>query len=277
MDIENQQQQLDPMRNVTRQSNLAIFFSPVGAASNPPKRKAMDLENGDDESDPFQLIRDMMMQNQEELRQMNANTNTKLDELSSDVTSKLDAVASRVGSLESTVTKTTDDIAQMQQRLNDLEQEKLASHMEISGVVAQPVDANKADIKNYAAQLIRSFKVQFDIASIVNAFVLNLRDDKRKIVVEFSSVSVKNSVMKQKREAKDPRKIYFDHRMTPAVRDIFLRARRVAKEKGGRVFLYGSRVFYGKDNNTKVCIASLDDLSKIGSIEAAVLATNETQ
>jgi hypothetical protein len=250
-----------------KQSSLAMHFSSAGNPSNPPKRKATEMVNADGELNIFEALRDMMLQNHEEMRQMNSRLASKIDDLRIDLTSKLDAVGSRVQTLESTVNKMAVDITQLQKRLNDLEQNKLDSHMEISGVDATCVDANKADIKAFTSQLIRSFQVQLDTASIVNAFVINVRDNKRKVVVEFSSAAIKNSIMKQKREAKDPRKIYFDHRMTPPVRDLFLRARRVAKEKGGRVFLYGGRVFYGQDSNTKVHIASLNDFSKIGSTE----------
>lgn len=252
-----------------RQTNLEQYFkAPSG------KRKKTDSEDDEDDSaivnDAFGLLMAKLDGNQEELRAMNSELReasrvqtSKIDDLREEVSTKLEAVDARVGSLETTIGQATSDISTLQQKLDELEQDKLATHMEISGIEKAAADANKSDAKGFAIQLISSFNIELDISSIDQAFFQATRDEKRRLVVVFASVDIKVEVMKKKREAKDPRKIFFDHRMTFSTRKLFLSARKVAKEVGGRVFLYGGRVFYGKDKTSKVRISSASDFSKI--------------
>lgn len=247
-----------------KQAQLSKFFPPS------PALKRQRAEGDDADADPFDKLMAVMNKNQAELRDMNALQTAKIDEqtvkiddLRNDMASKFSTIDGKVASLESAVGKTTNDIEALQRKLDEIEQDKYASHMEISGVENATVDANKNDLKRFVHQLISSFNITFDIASIEQSFVLTTRDNRRRIVCVFSSVAIKSDVMKKKREGRDTRKIFFDHRMTPATRNLFLQARRAAKEKDGRVFLYGGRVFYGKDKDNKTRIFSIDDINKI--------------
>jgi hypothetical protein len=155
----------------------------------------------------------------------------------------------------------SEEMSNIQSKLETLEQEKLANHMMISGLPTATVDASKADPRKLALQTLQSFGCEVTSDEVEQAFVLNTHDDKRRVVVVFRSAFKKSEVMKKKRESNDSRKIYFDHRMTAAVSKLFHQARHHAKEKGGRAFLYGSSVFYEKEPNKKIRITKLEDLS----------------
>jgi hypothetical protein len=189
----------------------------------------------------------------------------KIDELRTEVFNEIKTINGRVTSIEKVVTdmaaSSSEEMNKIQFKLETLEQEKLANHMTISGLPTATVDASKTDPRKLVVQTLQSFGCEVTGEEIEQAFVLNTHDDKRRVVVVFRSAFKKSEVMKKKRETKDSRKIYFDHRMTPAVSKLFHQARHHAKEKGGRAFLYGSSVFYEKEPNKKIKINKLEDLS----------------
>ena len=186
------------------------------------------------------------------------NLTAKMDSHHTDLSAKMDTVGSRVVSLESAMEKATSDIGLLQQKMDDFEQDKLATHMVINGADPIQVDANKSNIKQFAVSLIRSFNIVIDSGDVEDAFSFPVGANLRRIVVIFRSSARKSSVMSAKRAVKDGKKIYFDHRVTAAVGEILRNLRGVAKDRGGRAFLYGGRVFYQKDSEPRVRISSLE-------------------
>jgi hypothetical protein len=190
----------------------------------------------------------------------------KIDELRTEVFNEIKTINGRVTSIEKAVTdmaaSSSEEMNKIQHKLDTLDQEKLANHMTISGLPTATVDASKTDPRKLALQTLQSFGCEVTSDEVEQAFVLNTHDDKRRVVVVFRSAFKKSEVMKKKRESKDARKIYFDHRMTPAVSKLFHQARHYAKENGGKAFLYGSSVYYEKEPNKKVKITKVDDLKE---------------
>lgn len=250
-------------RPVVKQSTLGNFLT----KNQTPKRPR---DENSSSPDPLQAILDTMERNQAELRQFQSSifgslqeNSSKIDNLRQELTGNLEIIDGRVQQLESTVGKVNCEVGSLQRRLDELEQDKLESHMEINGVETRNIDANSEDLKAFSCSLIQSFHVNILACDISRIYVLDARENKKRLVVVFNSASVKASVMKAKREARDPRGIFFDHRMTPATKNLFMKTRQVAKEKGGRAILLGGRVFHANGPNRKTRIASLEDLSKI--------------
>jgi hypothetical protein len=190
----------------------------------------------------------------------------KIDELRTEVFNEIKTINGRVTTIEKVVTdmaaSSSEEMNKIQHKLDTLDQEKLANHMTITGLQKETVESNKADPRKFALQTLQSFGCEVTSDDVEQAFVLNTHDDKRRVVVVFRSAFKKTEVMKKKRESNDPRKIYFDHRMTPAVSKLFHQVRHYAKEKGGRAFLYGSSVYYEKEPNKKVKITKMEDMEE---------------
>lgn len=251
---------------VVKQSTLGNFLT----KNQTPKRP-----RGDTSPDPFQAILDTMERNQAELRQFQSSisgshqeNSSKIDNLRQELTGNLEVIDGRVQQLESTVGKVNCDIGSLQRRLDELGQDKLESHMEINGIEASNINANAEDLKAFSCSLIQSFRVNILASDISRVYVLDARENRKRLVVVFNSTSVKASVMRAKREAKDPRRIFFDHKMTHTTKDLFMKTRQVAKEKGGRAILLGGRVFHANGQNRKTRIATPEDLSKIPTTTA---------
>jgi hypothetical protein len=81
----------------------------------------------------------------------------------------------------------------------------------------------------------------------------------------FVTVSALAAVMQVKNVRKEQRKIFFDHQMTPVIRELFLTTHRVAKKHGEHAFLYGGRVLFELGTNKKHQIRTTEDLSKIST------------
>lgn len=209
----------------------------------------------DNQQDTLSAILLAMERNQREVT-------SKMDSHHQDLTKSIDDVGTRVGSLESTVTKATNDICALQHKIDEIEQDKLVSHMVINGADPKAVEAHKSDIVNFALSLIRSYKIAVSDCDVEEAFALS-RGEARRIVIVFKSVSAKNAVMAAKRACKDTRNIYFDHRVTVKYGELLRQLRLVAKTSNGRAFLFGGRVYYQKDGNPRIRVNSLADVEAI--------------
>ena len=228
----------------------------------------------DDNIDPMQALFDKIDNNHSELRENQTQIfetvraqSTKIDNFRLELTKKFEEVGSRVESLESSVVQVTGEVGCLQRRLYELEQDKLESHMDISGVETADIDSNSGDMSSFARNLINSFQSNLQATDIQRTYILNSRDNKKRIVVVLKSPTIKATVMKAKRESKDARKIYFDHRMTLAIKDLFMKTHHAAKEKSGRALLLGGRVFLGRGQNQKTRIISADDFVNIVSLD----------
>lgn len=234
----------------TKQTSLNSFL-----VQSSTKRNRLSLES-DQDDDPLSTILAAMERNQ-------CQTNNRFDTLNATVESRLDAVDAKVVSLESCVTKATGDIGELQRRLDEADQDKLATHMTINGVDAALVDQNKSVMTSFVVELFASFHATVDPAGIEQAYAFPLNNNTRRIVVIFKSPAVKYKVMSAKRESEDDRKIYFDHRVTAKFGEILRQLRVFAKANGGRAFLYGGRVYYQKDSNARIRVDSIDDIAKL--------------
>lgn len=236
----------------TKQTSLSGFLIQSSSKRN---RQSPGCDN---DGDPLSMILSAMDRNQCE-------TNKRFDSLNATVESKLNAVDAKVDSLECSVSKATSDIGALQRRLDEADQDKLSTHMVINGVEASLVDRNKTDMLNFAIQLFGSFQITVAPADIEKAYAFSVDNNKRRVIVIFQSSAVKQKIMSAKRASKDERKIYFDHRVTAKFGEILRQLRAFAKVDGGRAFLYGGRVHYQKEPNTRIRVDSIDEIAKLSS------------
>lgn len=205
-----------------------------------------------------------MDENQSEIRQLHSAQSNKIEELSNNLTSRLDATDLKVNTLCETVTKTQSDVEDLQLKLEEIEQDKLATHMVISGIENSTIDS-AANLRALVIELFTSYQIPIENRDLENVFSMKSSGDKRKIVTVFQSAAKKVEVMKLKRGSPDGRKIFFDHRMTAKTSELYHKVRLHAKEKGGKAVMYGGRVHYAVDGKTKMRIKTLKDLDNAES------------
>jgi hypothetical protein len=215
-----------------------------------------------DEMMKLMLLR--MEQNQNEIRQLHSAQSNKIEELSINLTSRLDATDLKVNDLCDKVTKTRDDVEDLQLKLEEIDQDKLATHMVISGIDNTRIDSS-TNLRALVRELLASYQISLDDREMENVFSMKSSGDKRKIVVVFHSTVKKIEVMKLKRESTDRRKIFFDHRMTAKTSELYHKVRLYGKEKGGKAIMYGGRVYYAVDGKAKLRIKTLEDLNNVES------------
>jgi hypothetical protein len=205
--------------------------------------------------DPSRAMMLMMQRNHSEMSK-------KMDRFQAGMDQRFDEVNVRVGSLEAEVGKTNSDLTAIQQRMNELEQDKLEAHMTINGADAGEVDANKSDMASFAVSLIQSFKIDVEVSEVERAYAFPVGSSQRRIIVVFKSTSTKQRVMTSKRASKDERKIFFDNRTTAFYGEILRQLRVFAKSNGGRATFYGGRVFYQSDSGPKIRINATSEINE---------------
>jgi hypothetical protein len=184
----------------------------------------------------------------------------KFDELNAAVTTQFVRVNEDIAEVKDRMNQHDMDIEFLRRRVNDIEQDKFAAHMEITGVEKATIEQRQHDLKVFARETIASFGIPFDPTAVQHAFVRNIEKlNKSIIIVVLKSFEEKAHVMRAKRESKDKRPIFFDHRLTHANRVLFSAARKAAKESGGKAYVNRGRIFVAKENN-KFRVASSNDI-----------------
>jgi hypothetical protein len=205
--------------------------------------------------DPSRAMMLMMQRNHIEITR-------KMDHFQAGMDQRFDEVNVRVGALETEVGKTNSDLTSIQQRMNELEQDKLETHMTINGANASEIDANKSDMIRYAVSLIQSFKIKVEASEMDRVYAFPVGSTQRRIIVVFKAASTKQRVMTEKRTSKDERKIFFDNRTTAFYGEILRQLRVFAKTNGGRATFYGGRVYYQRDSGPKIRINSTSEINE---------------
>lgn len=238
--------------------------SPTSSASKRLKRFAYG-DNSSEENlsdDAMDKILAAIAENNRTIKTSSDAQMAKFEELSVTVSTQLTQMRSDVAKVVDRVDQHENDIESLKRRLNDIEQEKLASHIEIAGVAKTEIEKNSKNITAFARNIIASFVIQFNQAVVEHAFVRTIpKSDIPIIVVRLSSIEAKLHIMKMKRESDDQRKIFFDHRLTPLNRALFSAARKATKEEGWKTFISSGRIFIARDNE-KHRIISFADIDK---------------
>lgn len=196
------------------------------------------------------------------IKESSATQLEKIEELRNDITTEVAAVKEEVAKVSSTVAKHESAIENLRRQMNELEQSKLESHMEIVGIEKAELDAHREDAAALAIKVIRRFMNDFDPAWIHRAFIRNIRvKDFSNVVVVFNSAAHKQAVIKRKREVKNDAKIFFDDHLTATTRALFMKARQKAKDTGAkRATVNHGRVSITLQDDSRVNIRWFNDL-----------------
>ena len=227
-------------------------------------------------SEMLSVILEQLKSNKDDIKKeivaSKAETIEKLDQLRAEVDHKITRVESRVNTLENFVGEAHNSMSNFNNRLDDIEQSSLASHMDITGVSVGDIDANKSDLRAFAHRLIRSFNIELDLDDIHHAYSRVINNSRHVLVAVFSSVSVKGRVMKTKRQAKDNRKIFFDNRLTARKRMLFGMARKAVKDNRAKsAFNVSGKIFIEKHDGNK--IRDQDDFSSLPMASAPLMTS----
>lgn len=199
------------------------------------------------------------------INQLREQQNSSFNDLRHDVNGKFEAMDIKVNSIDAKANQASSDIVMLKAKLNEIEQEKLASRMEIMGIDKAEIEAHKLDPASLALKVMNRFNIQLNRNVIQNSYFREWKQRNVSIlVVNFVSVEVKAEVMKKKRAATVNNNIFFDHVMTPATRKLFVEAKKKAKGINARfAFISQGKVFISMDTNKKVKIDTIEDLDSI--------------
>jgi hypothetical protein len=192
----------------------------------------------------------------------------KIDELRDDVTAQVNSVKDEVAKVVMKVDKHDGAIDILRRQMNDMEQSKFDTHMEITGINKAEIEKHRADITSFAKHIIGVYVSNLSSSSIRDVFIRDTRKaDFSVIVVIFSTVEQKNAVMKKKRETKDGVKIYFDDRVTTITRAIFMKAKEVAKAIGAKkASMNHGKVTITMQDDSRLKIRWFSDLERIQQV-----------
>lgn len=182
----------------------------------------------------------------------------KVDEMRGKITQQIDHLHEKLAATNDQVSKNSDDVTNINWKLNELEQMNLAARMDITGVEEEQVTG---DIKSVAISIIRNCGITtIEPADIVAAFARKPKGyDNPIITAIFASAERKSEIMRSKLANKTPTTIYFGHTMTPATRIIFRRAKIMAKHVGAKtVYVSSGKVVVAFDGGRKIWISSAD-------------------
>jgi hypothetical protein len=232
--------------------------------TNKKRRSSKELEH----AVTLQDIYDSISNNNAEISMLRKEQFTKLETMGKEIGDKIDGLNKDIKDVSKTVGQHTGEIAFLRRKMNEVDQDKLETYMEISGLKPENVAAHKADPKAYAISVISGLKINFDHSSILRAFIKVIKSTpKQNIVVIFRNFESKITVMKQKREHQgaDSKSIFFEHHLTPFTRALYMEARKTARNKGWKIaFIKYGRVFMLKSDNEKALkINSFEDFDKI--------------
>jgi hypothetical protein len=184
---------------------------------------------------------------------------------------KLESDVSQMEQLKSEKQEMASRIVILEEKLNQLEQDKLMNCMEISGADLEVQNSTKP-LKTIVSDLLTHNSIPHNVDSIkkVQSREIKSQNGCRKLLtVTFTNYDEKMQVMKAKfMNDKGKRvKIYFDHSITKHNRILFNQARTVIKSQADKKAYIAKGRVYVKNVNEKfgVHISSFSDIEKLTS------------
>lgn len=196
----------------------------------------------------------------------------KIDELKTDVGKKfieinrqISSVAENVQIVDAKVNSVRDDVGSLNNRINEMEQDKLGNVMDISGVSEDEINRFQKNYRRLVESIFKHFGVTYDENKIEHIRIRDIRTANKKIVVVvFKFCSDKYEAMSQKFKSTMTDRIFFEHAMTPSTRQLYHQARFAAKElkiKGPQ--LISGKMFLTKPNGPRIKISSSVDVENL--------------
>ena len=265
-----------PQTNNT--TNLySIFGQQTPSSTQKPERSRRDIASDLDQTasdkdfemgDRFDDLMKAIQGVSADVKKSNADQIGKLEELRHDVNTQMNSLNSKVMKVEELTEKTVEDVAGLQVRMNDLEQSKLATHMNVAGIANNIISSRMKDAPALAREVMRSFGINVLPDDISHSYIRQQTVTKTfLLVIIFKDIETKIAAMKKKRESAENRGIFFEHSMTPTVRSLFMNARKIAKvsEDLKTSLLKSGRVFIMKNDGNLLAVKTHDDIARIGS------------
>lgn len=190
-----------------------------------------------------------------------------------DIRCSVDVMENKVGDLTTKVIgmdSRVDVVAKIanenRKMIGSYKQDKLDNFMEIDGIKKDVVNST-SDYKKLAIDVIKSFAISIEPAEIQHAFkkeiTMKNSNVKTLVVVIFANINTKIRVMKEKRDIKDERTIYFNQSLTFINRNLIYKAKTIVGKKLKVYFARGNVRVLKKDNKEII----VDDESKLHDVQ----------
>lgn len=160
--------------------------------------------------------------------------------------------------------KVDNELSSLRSEINELQQEKLSAHMDITGLNSADVQMCDQDAKAGTINIMNRFGINVQLSNLRSAYMRTTRGHHKHILTAiFESAEEKVAVLKRKREWQGKTDIFFNHSMTPATRQLLGASKKKAKDFGSYAFLRRGKVFIKGGNNEMLRISKFSDLDQV--------------
>lgn len=200
----------------------------------------------------------------------------KVDSKFSEVNTQIATVVSTVKGVDDKLKTVGDEVDTLTSRLNELEQDKLATVLEISGITDAELENSNNNLRKLVEGIFKHFGIPYDNQKIEHVRVRELRVTKKKIlIVQFKFFSDKLEVLGLKFKSPRNDEIYFDHALTPTTRYLFAQAKKIAREakiRGPRII--SGKIFVTIDDGRRIKISNQNDIDMLRKPAATTSGSN---
>ena len=149
--------------------------------------------------------------------------------------------------------------------MNDLQQDKLNCHLEISGMPAS-LETSIENPKVIAEKVLSSYNIPVAQTNIIRAYkrVVNINKKPTTILTAvFPNYEEKLKVMKMKRESIKEGTIYFNHALTQTNRKLYVQAKKLCQNSNFYAFISNGRIYIKKEGESQgLKIGSAEDIKQ---------------
>ena len=151
----------------------------------------------------------------------------------------------------------------LKRQINEQQQDKISSHMEISGIPSTIINSSE-NPKVIAEEALSACNISFEKSSIVRAYkrIVNIHNEPTTIITAvFNNYDEKLRIMKLKRARNKNGTIFLNHALTQTNRSLFVQAKKLCKNSKFYSFIANGQIFIRKENESQsLKIRSTDDL-----------------
>lgn len=251
---------------LNNQTKIHEFFSTEVNQQKPvKKRKNEGTEDGEMEGDDS--VKNLVLMLGGKMDQMmtqQSSLHGAFQEMKDEVNMKIANVEMKMDGVNTKVDNAVSQISHLQAEVNAIKQEKLSNYIDIVGISNADIEQSRHNPKQLALSVIGSFNIHVDTNAIQAAFIRTVKNGTMNVLtVIMTSLSDKIRVMKKKREWKGNTTIFFDNSMTPETRQVYMHARKKAKEgKLKSAFLRSGKVFISLNNSQTALVKNIEEVER---------------
>lgn len=206
-----------------------------------------------------------------EMRNDHSQFENKLDAKMDMLSNKMNMADEKLASMDKKIDRNEKRIDNGERAMNYLMQEKLMNRMEITGYESKS-GKDKNSLLQEVIGVIREHNIQIENEDINYVYTRSININKNGsvvqaslIVVDFKDLQTKIRVLKEKRNCKSKKGIFFDNCYTPANRSLMGKVKKTAKEKNFKVYLNNNRIHVKKSDSQIQTVEIESDLNIIES------------